>query len=150
LTRALASRWTQELSDDRLDSITQIWLRFPLPVCAACVHHDGIAAEKVRNPRSGRLEVRRFVPSDPELREWCNEYIGDLTETAHIGEIAARPIVSPPLAPELQPRTPEAIAHVQRIVAEMKTRCGIDGKPTEQERRIRAERVLETAARKRA
>ncbi len=148
LTRALASHWTQELSDDRLDAITQVWLRFPLPVCAACVHPDGIAATKIRDPRTGRQDIRRFVPSNPEIRDWLDQYSADLHEIAKAGESAARPVASPSIAPTRQPPTPEEIARVWQLVADMRERCKRDlGIPTAAEQREAAERFLEAATR---
>jgi hypothetical protein len=145
LTRALVSHWTQELSDDRLDSITQLWLRWPLPVCAACVHLDGIAAEKIRDPRTGRTDVHRFVPSDPQIRAWLNQRSADLHEMAKVGEIAGRPITSPPLVPEWTSRTAEDRAQVnaslQRYLDHVRRSSGL---PTPEEERAAAERFLQS------
>ena len=56
-------------SDDRLDAITEIWLHFPLAVCKACVDPwHGITTQKIADPRSGKSEPRRFVPSNGESR----------------------------------------------------------------------------------
>jgi hypothetical protein len=141
----LVSNWTQDLSDDRLDAISEIWFHFPLPVGAACAHPwDGIAGTKVRNVRTGTLEPRRSVPSNGEIREWCNEYKADLYDIVKAGEGAGRPLESPPLAPTRQPQTAEEIARVWRLVNEIKERCNrVAGIPTEQERREIAERFLE-------
>src|SRR5258705_2875510 len=62
LTRALVAHWTHELPDDRLDSIAEIWSRFPLSVCTACVGPEGIAYAKLTNWRTGKPEPRRAVP----------------------------------------------------------------------------------------
>jgi hypothetical protein len=143
----LVSHWTGDLPDDRLDSITRVWVRFPLPVCAACVHADGIVAEKVKDPRTSRLSVRRFVPSDPEIREWCNQRQADLHEAAKVGEIAARPITSPSLVPEWQQPTPEERAYVQAKLQEYLDHVRrSSGQLTPEQQRERAERFLETAA----
>jgi len=93
------SHWTHELPDDRLDSITEIWSRFPLPICTACVGPEGIAYTKLTNWRTGKSEPRRVVPGDAEIREWCNEYRADLHEIARANELAKHSIESPALAP---------------------------------------------------
>jgi hypothetical protein len=147
LTRALVSHWTHELPDDRLDSIADIWPRFPLPVCEACVGNDGIAYQKLMG-RTGRLEPRRAVPSDPEIYEWCNQYRADLHEIAKAGDIGNRSVESPSLVPARSIPTPEQIAHVWRRVDEIKEGCNrVLGIPTEEERREAAERILEAARR---
>ena len=132
-----------------MQSITQICLRFPLPVCAACVHSDGITNQKIRDLRTGNREVRRWLPSDPEIRQWCNQYMADLYDTVKAGEIAERPIASPPIAPERKPPSPEEVARVWRLVNEIKERCNrVIGIPTAEEQRIAAARILEAAQRK--
>jgi len=144
LTRALVSNWTQELSDDRLDAVSEIWLRFPLPAGAACIHRwSGIAGTKVMDMRSGRLEPRRFVPSKGEIREWCNEYMADLYEIAKAGEVAGRPGQTPSLEPEWPPPTQEQIDRVRskakETIEHLKRASGI---PTAEERRQVAECIL--------
>jgi hypothetical protein len=107
---------------------------------------DGIANEKIRDPRTGRMELRRFVPSNPELREWLNHYTADLHQLAKSGEIAARPIEALPLVPIPEPPTPDEIARVWQQVNEIKQRCNrVLGIPTAEERRECAARILEAA-----
>jgi hypothetical protein len=62
---------------------------FPLDVGAACVGRDGIYAEKIKD-RTGKLEPRRFPPSDAEIRVWCNERVADLHSIVNAGEKAAQ------------------------------------------------------------
>jgi hypothetical protein len=150
VTRALVSNWTGDLSDDRLDSISQIWLHFPLPICKACVDPwSGIAGTKAKNQRTGALELRRFVPSNPEIREWCNQYKADLHDIVKAGEIAGRSVESPPLAPARREPTPEEIADVWRCVDEIRERCNrVLGIPTAEDQRQCAERFLEACREK--
>jgi len=144
LTLSLVSNWG-DAPDTRLDSITEIWLHFPLPVCAACVHPwTGIAASKVKDLRSGALEPRRYIPSTPELRHWLNEFVADLHEIVRAGEIASRPVESPSMAENWPLPSPESVAHVQakcrETVESLKRASGI---PTAEEQRACAERILE-------
>jgi len=129
------------VSDDRLDAITAIWLHLPLPICAACAHPwTGIAASKVKDPRTGGFVPRRFVPSNPEIREWCNQYAADLHE------IASQPFESPAMAPVWPAPTAEESAHVWRVVNQIKERCNrVLGIQTAEDQRAEAERILEAA-----
>jgi hypothetical protein len=149
-TRSLVSNWTGDLSDDRLDSITEIWLHFPLPLCKACADPwTGIVSTKIKDLRTGVLEPRRFVPSNPEIRAWCYDYKADLHDIVKAGESAGRAVASPPLAPPRPEPTPEEVAHVWRRVDEIKERCNrVLGIPTDEERRACAERILEAAREK--
>jgi hypothetical protein len=142
--RALTSHWSHDLSDERLDSIAAVFTRFPHGVVAACVSLDGIANTKIRDTRTGRVETRRFVPSTPEIRDWCNEHLADLHEMAKAGEIVCRPVAAPPSSPERSPPTPEDVARAWAIVNEIKERCRrIEGRLSEEERRVAAGRFLE-------
>jgi hypothetical protein len=141
---ALTSHWNPDLPDERLDSIAAVFMRFPRGVIAACVSLDGIANTKIKDLRTGKLETRRFVPSTPEIREWCNDYLADQHEIAKAGEIACRPIASPPLSPARRTPTAEEAAHVSRVVDQIRERCNrVLGIPTAEEQRQLAERILE-------
>jgi hypothetical protein len=142
--RALVSHWSCDLPDERLDSIAGVFMRFSLGVVAACVHLDGIARTKIPNLRTGKLEPRRFVPSDGEIFEWCSEHRADLHEIVKAAEVVDRSIQSSSIAPSRPPPCPKDVAHVWRRVDEIKERCNrILGIPTADERRECAERILE-------
>jgi hypothetical protein len=146
LTRALASSYSQELPEDRLNAITEIFLRFPLPVAAACVHPwTGIACTKIRD-RTGRSEPRRFPPSNGELRDWCEDYLADLYKLARAHDVAERHFreIEKPVVPP----SPEEIARVWARVDEIKERCKrVLGVPTLEEQRDVAQSILNSAMR---
>ena len=94
----------------------------------------------MKNLRSDRLEMRRFVPSNPDLYDWLDRHRGDLTQAVKAGEIAARPHPPPRAAPDLPPRTAEEVARVRAVADAFKARHR--GGPTEAELRAQSERYL--------
>jgi hypothetical protein len=142
----LAANCSTEVADERLDSIAEVFAHFPLPVVAACVEpFHGIATQLVYDRRTGKAERRKYLPSNGEIRDWCEDYISELWKVAHIQE---RKAVAP--ASVMPPRAPEDVAHVQHRLSEtieaLKKASGIS---TAEEQRAAAERILEVARRQR-
>jgi len=148
LTTSLVSNWSGEVTDARLASIAEIWLRFPVAVCKECVGLDGIAYTKVKDLRTGREEPRRALPANAEIRQWLNDYQADLYDTVKAAEIANRPVRSLRSESEWTPRAADDIGRVQakakETIEHLKRACGV---PSEEELRQAAERFLEAAAR---
>ena len=151
LTEALRSSWSAHLfTDARLDGIAEMLMHFPLDVGTRCADRwNGIASTKIPDLRTGKLQPRRYPPSDGEIRDWCENYVADMWSLAKAAEIAERPRESS--APTENPRpppTPEDLARVWACVAEVRAgRDRVMGQPTEEERRDRSIAALEKAAR---
>ena len=123
LTDVLASAWGAHLfSDARLDGITEMLMHFPIEIGKECADRwNGIAGTKIRDHNAKRhlrerLEPRRFPPSDPEIRDWCDERMAELWKLARAGEIAERSRHSPS-DPEGETPTPAKTAEDKAYVA---------------------------------
>jgi hypothetical protein len=122
LSEVLASAWSAHLSDARLDGIADMLMHFPIEVGRECTDRwNGIAGTKIRDPNAKRhlrerLEPRRFPPSDPEIRDWCDERMAELWKLARAGEIAERSR-HPPSDPEGEKPTPPKTAEDKAYVA---------------------------------
>jgi hypothetical protein len=105
-TRSLASCFTGEVGEDRLNAIVEIFRRFPLSIIKDCTDMwSGIACQRVPDFKTGKLGPRRFMPSNSEIREWCEDRVADLTKLAKAAQFADRPI-NAQLADENAPHPP--------------------------------------------
>jgi hypothetical protein len=148
----LLSSWSEELvTDARRDGIAEIFMHFPLEVINRCADRwDGIACTKIPD-RTGKLQPRRFPPSDGEIRDWCAQYRADLWELAKSGEIINRPSESSQQSQPEKPRPPPTVEEIARVWARVnevrESAKRVLGEPTSEERRDCAERILSAARR---
>jgi hypothetical protein len=126
LADQLASAWSAHLfTDARMDGIAEMLMHFPIEIGKQCADRwNGIAGTKIRDPREDlkaarpRLEPRRFPPSDPEIRDWCEQRVADLWKLSKACEIAERLRQEPQPEDPTPPKTDEDKARVQAAAAE--------------------------------
>jgi hypothetical protein len=150
LTETLTSAWSDQLfTDHRRDGIAEMLTHFPVDIGTRCADRwNGIASTKIPDLRTGKLQPRRFPPSDGEIRDWCEDYVADLWKLAKAGDILDRAQMpsSAQSKPDPKPPTSEEIAHVWAKVAEVREGAKrVLGLPTLEEQRDRANQLLEKA-----
>jgi hypothetical protein len=133
--QALASCFTQDIPDARLDAVVEIFRHFPLPIIRECTDRwSGIACQRVPDQKTGKVARRRFMPSNGEIKDWCEERVADLTKLVkgvHVEAERKREAENVRL-----PRTPEDVDYVRAkcaaTIASLRRACGI---PTPEEQR---------------
>jgi hypothetical protein len=121
-TQSLASCFTQEMGDDRLNAIVEIFRHFPLSIVRECTDlWSGIACERILDTKTGALRPRRLMPSNGEIRNWCEERVAVLTKLAKAADygrdIESGSVRPPPSAEErarVETRCKDTVEYLKR------------------------------------